>query len=452
MSPNTKKKKKISPREKAAKQEKKNKMIMYGFIGTAVVIVGLIVYAILYSTVLKDNIPVAVVNGEEIGNGYFQSYVRLMRNSYIEYYHSVDQMYQSLGDYPDQQQNFQQQLVQIEQSLDTPTYIGEIVLNNTIDDKIIELKGRELGIEISDAEIEKVLQEFYNYYPEGTPTPEALPTAVATPTWGPTQEAILDIPVPSALDLELDEAVEVTAEEEAVDEPTEETLEEPTAEPTATTVQPTVTPSITPTPYTKDLYEALYSEYLETLNNIEVPEEHWREYIYNFLMKQKVREAIVADVPVEEEQIWARHILVGTVEEAVEVLERLKEEKWNFVAADVSLDTANKDFGGDLEWFARGQMVEAFEVAAFALEVGEMSVPVETQFGWHIIQLVDRAEFPVNANDYEIKRNEAYDAWFAEAKEEADIKINDVWRDLTPIDPDIEDVPPLPTLTPESVE
>ena len=70
MPPNKKDNKKINPRLRAAKEQKKSKLILYGFIATAVVIIGLIGYAILYSTVLKDNIPAAVVNGQKIDNKY----------------------------------------------------------------------------------------------------------------------------------------------------------------------------------------------------------------------------------------------------------------------------------------------------------------------------------------------------------------------------------------------
>ena len=68
----------------SAREQKQNRFVVIGFIIIAVLIVGLIGYAFLYESVLKDNIAVAKVNGTKIDNKYFQDRVRLERNSYIQ--------------------------------------------------------------------------------------------------------------------------------------------------------------------------------------------------------------------------------------------------------------------------------------------------------------------------------------------------------------------------------
>jgi len=97
-------------------------------------------------------------------------------------------------------------------------------------------------------------------------------------------------------------------------------------------------------------------------------------------------EAAKAEPP--QEEIHARHILVPTEEEAKKALARIKAgEDFAKVATEVSKDPSGN--GGDLGWFTKDRMVPEFSAAAFKLKKGEVSEPVKTQFGWHIIQVED---------------------------------------------------------------
>jgi len=95
----------------------------------------------------------------------------------------------------------------------------------------------------------------------------------------------------------------------------------------------------------------------------------------------------------EEEQVMASHILVETEEEAQGILDELDAgADFAELARERSTDTGSGALGGDLGWFGHGRMVEPFDEAAFALEIGETSGIVESQFGYHIILLVDRKD------------------------------------------------------------
>ena len=95
-------------------------------------------------------------------------------------------------------------------------------------------------------------------------------------------------------------------------------------------------------------------------------------------------EAAKAEPP--QEEIHARHILLPTEDDAKKALARVKGgEDFAKVANEVSKDTAGD--GGDLGWFTKDRMVPEFSDAAFKLKEGEISDPVKTQFGWHIIKI-----------------------------------------------------------------
>ena len=99
-----------------------------------------------------------------------------------------------------------------------------------------------------------------------------------------------------------------------------------------------------------------------------------------------------------EQEVRARHILVETEAEAKEIAERVKKgEDFTALAKEKSMDSGAE--GGDLGFFSRGQMLKPFEDAAFALDVGALSDPVQTQFGWHVIKLEEKRDRPLPSFD-----------------------------------------------------
>jgi len=103
---------------------------------------------------------------------------------------------------------------------------------------------------------------------------------------------------------------------------------------------------------------------------------------------KKVFEENISKVKPEQE-ISARHILVNTEAEAKEVKAQLEGgSDFAKLAAEKSKDKNAE--GGSLGFFSRGQMLKPFEDAAFALDVGKLSEPVKTSFGWHIIEVQEK--------------------------------------------------------------
>ncbi|MDE6139310.1 MAG: peptidyl-prolyl cis-trans isomerase [Candidatus Gastranaerophilales bacterium] len=89
-------------------------------------------------------------------------------------------------------------------------------------------------------------------------------------------------------------------------------------------------------------------------------------------------------------EVRASHILVKTEQEAQELYNEIQNgASFAQIAQEKSLCPSGQN-GGDLGFFGKGMMVKPFEDAAFELEVGEISQPVQTQFGWHLIELTGK--------------------------------------------------------------
>ena len=236
------------------------------------------------------------------------------------------------------------------------------------------------------------------------------------------------------------EVVEAAAEEaaEAVEEAVEEvveeaaeTVEEAVEEVVEEVVEPTAGP--TPTVYTEDLFKQYESYYFA--NNYYFDKEYLKKELKYELLKDKVEDQIETTVPRSADMVWARHILVETEEEALAALERINNgEEWADVAAEVSTDSTASS-GGDLGWFTEGTMVTEFNDAAFAQEVGTISDPVKTDFGYHLIQIIAHEEHPYTSSQYSTAVDNAYQTWLDSYAEQLDISFESDVTSLTPTDP-----------------
>ena len=126
--------------------------------------------------------------------------------------------------------------------------------------------------------------------------------------------------------------------------------------------------------------QILAMEYIEHLKKeIKITDEELK----NYYEKNKNRYY-------QQEEINASHILVKTKKEANSILKELKQGKSFARLAKDHSTCPSKNNGGNLGWFGHGKMVPEFNKAAFNLNKGEISNPVKTQFGYHIIKAVDR--------------------------------------------------------------
>jgi parvulin-like peptidyl-prolyl isomerase len=389
---------------------------------------------------------VAVVGDRKINGKEFNQRVRLERNSYVLQYNQIAVQMVLMADNEDYVSYYKQQLTQLLSILDDYEYLGENVLNNMIDEQVVAIEAEKRGITVSDAEVDEMMQQLFSFYPNGTATP-TVDTWVFEPTSTLTgmQKTLVAVAPTTETPTETPISATGTAQEtEAEIEPTATSATSPTAAeitltPTSTQITGTATPYPTATVYTEELYQQNYQDYITSLKGIEVDESVLREYIRNYLLTQKLYAAITSEVSRMQDQVWARHILVETQDEAIVVMNRLASgEDWNTVCNEVTLDQSGLDNCGDLGWFAKGQMIKAFEDEAFSLDIGEISNPVESSYGWHVIQVLGHEERSVETDyDFERLQSNYYDIWFQEATANLTIVKNDNWVDHVPSEPSV---------------
>lgn len=420
-----------------------------------VIILGLVGYGIVDQLIVKPRITVAEVGDTVIRLKEFETQVQYSRAQSLNQLYQYYIYAQQFGEYGT---SFLDTARSIATNLSNPVEFGRGVLNDMIDWDLIRKAAVERGITVSEEEIEEALQQAFGFYPDGTPTPTSTATTMATPTLSETQLALVTLTsTPTATDLptETPEPSEIpNADSETEGEETDsgETAEtgtdaedvsepETPSEETDTTPTPQSSPTITLTPtlYTTKVFGNNLKEFNDSYSLYKFDEDDLRKIIEIELLREKLVEEIVTDEDPFEDEVWARHILVETEEEALNVLEQLNEGgDFHLLAAKYSTDESNKDKGGDLGWFNDSTMVEEFTEAAFRLGVGEFSDPIQTTFGYHIIQVLGKRESQIT--DFELQQNkqEAFDNWLSQQREaNNEIIIYDVWEEYVPTKPEV---------------
>jgi parvulin-like peptidyl-prolyl isomerase len=367
------------------KAQRQKQMILIGVAVVGFMVVALLAFGFYQEYVAKPAEPVAVVGKVPIRTDAYQKIVRYYRSNLRN---QVDMLEEQLGrlDQNDEStefiaQYYQQQIEQLQTQLSDQQALGQQALDDMIDDELIRQEAAKRGIVVTPEEVQLEIETQFGYE-RNPPTP--------TPT------------------------------------------------PITTTV--TITPTPTVAPMTLARFQENYVTTLEALRErAGFSEQDFRRIFEAMLLRQKLEEAIGQEVPTIADQVHARQIQVKSEDKAQAIMalldeatdeasaldairlllteegeeykteEEIRAEKdpqklltqlresedaFAFLAQNFSLDTSNKDQGGDLGWFSKGQMVAEFEEAAFSTPAGEISQPVETQFGWHVILVHETREEP----------------------------------------------------------
>ena len=422
----SKKKQSLGRVGRVEREQRYNRMIRITTFSVVGLVLLVTIIGIVYNTLVIPNRTIVTVEGQEILVGDFQQRVKLERgelvslyNRYLNDYQTYQQFAQTMTD-PAQQQQILGYLQQIQSTLQQIEFqlgpenlenFGTQTMNQMIDEIFIVQEAESRGITVTDEEVDQVFQGQFGYYPEGFPTPEPTIPALPTSTLSPTQLALVS-PTPEPTQAE-DQAEEATPAA-----PVDQAL---------------------PTSVTEEEFEANKEPFMDELRSYGYTEEEYKEFIRVQLYRQKLNADIEAGItPPTQEQVWARHILVEDLETAEDIRQQLDEGgDFGELAREFSFDGSAAS-GGDLGWFPRGRMVEPFEEAAFGAEVGEVVGPVESQFGYHIIQVLGKEERPAPASQLNNLVFTALTELLNQYKEEANIEFaQEDWVKYTPSEPDV---------------
>lgn len=414
-----------------ARVRRQSMIIKYIAIGIFVFVGIIIVGGIIYTAGFPPYQNVAKVNGEGLSANEFKTLVKLQRDSILRQYSQTLAFANMLGLDPTTDPNVSGTLQQYASQLDPANKqsLGQKVLDSMIESALIRQEAKKRGITTSDSELDKFIKENqFGFYANGTPTPAPTPTAFELPTLNPTQLALVTV-TPTA-----------SPYPTFTPAPTGLPTETPTVGPTSTQA-PTLAPSPTATPYTLEGFQTAYKDSVDRYSkDFGMDEALFRKIFFTQpLLRQKLYDAITADVKPVEEEVWARHILVATEDEANQAYAKLQAgEDFGNLAKQISIDTGSGANGGDLGWFGRGMMVKEFEDAAFSQPVGEIGKPVKTQYGYHIIQVLGHEERQLTESQLNQAKQTAFSAWLTQTKADAKITTYDFWKTIVPTEPALQ--------------
>ncbi|MBZ0300336.1 MAG: peptidylprolyl isomerase [Anaerolineae bacterium] len=403
----------------------------YVLIGTSVA-VGLIVLILVAAVVLElfvnPNRVVASVNGDNISVSQFQEQVRIERALLNLRINNFITNLNAMGIDPNQfagQEPLRTWLAQVQ----IPDQLGNSVVTAMVEDALVRQQAAALGISVSAEDVDKQWEQFLGFDPNALagiePTATVEPTITPTPFVSPTPS-----PVPTAT---LVPTIEAT--EEATSEATVEVTEpvEPTATYTPVPPPPTLTADEQMTEFasTKDAFMASITA------SARVPRDRLNQYFEMQALRTALRDA-VTDLSAEVPHVNARHILVATEEEAQDILAALQAgDSFAGLAQASSTDTGSGATGGELGWTPVTDFVNPFADAVTDGDLGALIGPIQTEFGWHIIQVHDREIRTITANQLDTAKERQFQTWLDDLRASTDqkIEIDSVWADNVPAEP-----------------
>lgn len=406
-------------RTRAEREAVVQRYIILATIAIIAIAAVILLIAVVVDGLIVPNQVAATVNGQNITVGEFQRRVRLERSLRNNQLNQAIAQYSALGASGDQIIQFlssQPPYSTYLSELEVPDQLGNTVLNDMIDDRLIRARAQELGITVTDADIEAQIQDFFGYDPEALLSdPTATPTATTSPT-----PFVSPTPSPSL-----------------TPSPTPEFTPTASLTPVASN---TPAPTQNPTEIA-DEFNTTRRDYFTTVSReTSLSEAEIRAYFETRAYLEKLREQETVDIGSLAPFINARVIVTDSQEQAQDLYDALVAgEPFADLARSASSDESSAT-GGELDWTSltelRATYGDEIAMALETAEVGTITAPLTTTATTYaIFQVRAREDRELTENETELARDEAFSERLDALRESASIQLFDTWTNRVPEEP-----------------
>jgi hypothetical protein len=411
-----------------------NRYILIASIAVIVLVVGLIGYGIVQQYIIQPQQPVAKVSNAVVTTKQFQTYARYERVQWIQEYQYYQQLAQYFGTDQSTASYFQQYLSQIEYQLQ-PTNIGQSAVDYLVANAVIQQEADKRGIKVSSTEVDQALENSLGFYPNGTPTTAPTTNPVPTSTLNPTQITLIP-PTATAIPTSTPTPTPTITATQILASPTPTIIITPSATATAGTPPPTTaTPS--PTPYTTQIYATDFPRFLSNMQSVASLSESDLRWIFTMqLLRTKVFDAITTDISRQQDEVWARHIVVSDQTKAQSIYDRVttKGENFETVATEVYSGTTTT---ADLGWFVKDTLDPNAQEPVWGMQIGQISQPIQTANGWEIYQVLGHEVRTLTDSDLSTLKQTEFQNWIKAQKTAENAQTFDTWKTKVPTSPTI---------------
>ncbi len=357
-----------SYKSRAEREEQLQKWVVRGIAGVVGVLVLLVAIAFAFEQLIIPNQVIATVHGEGVTVREFRQEFLLERNRLLL---QLNQLQNAGFDF--------QQLAQQEpyatwvNEINVPDQLGLRVLNDMVDDRLLAQEAASRNVSVDDAAERQAVESYFGFDPTEVALIGVEPTATPEPTITPTPYVS---PMPSP-----------TPQPTNTPEPDAETEAEAEDQEPAITPQPTVVEPTLSAEEARDNFVESERDYRAYFDTAGVAPE-----TLDGLFERNALETLLADVLIPEDAgllyADARHILVDDEDTALAAVNALREgESFAALARAVSTDPGSASRGGELGEAYVGNYVLEFRRAIEEAEIGAIVGPVESEFGFHVLQV-----------------------------------------------------------------